>query len=75
MKKELIARLHYDFETTVNHEEQVEFWYARDLQRLLAIPSGEIFAEDIKKVLRKVKSENKKLSKTSEGLKNEESSI
>ena len=35
MKKELISKLHSDFESAVNQNNDVEFWFARDLQLLL----------------------------------------
>lgn len=35
MKKELISSLHSNFDSCSHNEEGVEFWYARDLQRLL----------------------------------------
>jgi DNA-damage-inducible protein D len=35
MKKELIQQLHQDFENVAQNEDNIEFWYARDLQRLL----------------------------------------
>jgi len=35
MKRELVSRLHSDFELAVNTLEETEFWFARDLQVLL----------------------------------------
>ncbi len=35
MKKEIISKLHSSFELAVNQNEDVEFWFARDLQILL----------------------------------------
>jgi DNA-damage-inducible protein D len=35
MQKDLITKLHRTFEDSVPNEDGVEFWYARDLQRLL----------------------------------------
>ena len=35
MKKELITRLHGDFESHAHEQDGVEFWYARELQGLL----------------------------------------
>ena len=35
MKKEIISKLHSSFELAVNQNEDVEFWFARDLQTLL----------------------------------------
>ena len=35
MKKEIISKLHSSFELAVNQNDDVEFWFARDLQLLL----------------------------------------
>ena len=35
MKKEIISKLHSSFELAVNQNDDVEFWFARDLQTLL----------------------------------------
>jgi len=35
MKKEIISKLHSSFELAVNQKDDVEFWFARDLQILL----------------------------------------
>ena len=35
MKKEIISRLHSSFELAAHQAEDVEFWFARDLQELL----------------------------------------
>ena len=35
MEKELISQLHYSFEQIIQQDETVEFWYARDLQKVL----------------------------------------
>jgi DNA-damage-inducible protein D len=35
MKKEVITHLHKNFEGYAQKEDGVEFWYARDLQKLL----------------------------------------
>lgn len=35
MEKELITRLHQDFEGNAHEQDGVEFWYARELQKLL----------------------------------------
>jgi DNA-damage-inducible protein D len=35
MKKEIISKLHSSFELASNQAEEVEFWFARDLQELL----------------------------------------
>jgi DNA-damage-inducible protein D len=45
MKKEIISKLHSDFEQIVQVEEEtrVEFWLARDLQKLLGYARWENF--------------------------------
>lgn len=35
MKKELITQLHHNFENVAQKQDDIEFWYARDLQKLL----------------------------------------
>ena len=35
MKKEIISQLHREFESVAQYEENIEFWFARDLQKLL----------------------------------------
>ncbi|MBF0104132.1 MAG: hypothetical protein HQM16_02285 [Deltaproteobacteria bacterium] len=35
MKKELITKLHGDFENCAQTKEGIEYWYARELQELL----------------------------------------
>ncbi len=35
MKKEIITKLHSEFETVVQNNGETEFWFARDLQKLL----------------------------------------
>ena len=35
MKKELVAQLHHAFESIAQQDKKIEFWYARDLQKLL----------------------------------------
>jgi DNA-damage-inducible protein D len=35
MKEEIISKLHSSFELAVNQNDDVEFWFARDLQILL----------------------------------------
>lgn len=35
MKREIISKLHSNFELAVNQNDYVEFWFARDLQVLL----------------------------------------
>ncbi|MBX7138880.1 MAG: DNA damage-inducible protein D [Oligoflexia bacterium] len=49
MEKELIARLHKNFEDFVRYEDGVEFWYARDLQNLLGYARWENFTTAIEK--------------------------
>lgn len=49
MEKELIIRLHKNFEDFVNHEDGVEFWYGRDLQVLLEYREWRNFAQVIEK--------------------------
>lgn len=51
MKRELIAKLHGDFEHLVQHEQDsgVEFWLARHLQKLLGYTRWENFAKVIEK--------------------------
>jgi len=35
MEKKLVAQLHNGFESVAQKDGEVEFWYARDLQKLL----------------------------------------
>jgi len=51
MKKEIVTRLHADFERLVNTvpESDVEFWYARDLQEQLGYSKWDNFAKVIEK--------------------------
>lgn len=51
MKKEVIAKLHADFEALVHSEPQsgVEFWFARDLQETLGYLRWENFAKVIER--------------------------
>ncbi|MBW1616345.1 MAG: DNA damage-inducible protein D [Deltaproteobacteria bacterium] len=51
MKKEIVAKLHYDFETMMRISEDIgtEFWLARDLQRLLGYAKWENFINVIQK--------------------------
>lgn len=49
IKKELIMQLHTAFEKTIHHEKQIEFWYARDLQKLLGYDKWENFLKVIEK--------------------------
>jgi DNA-damage-inducible protein D len=53
MKCELIAQLHASFEQLVHVEEQtkVEFWLARDLQKVLGYDRWENFAKVVKKAI------------------------
>lgn len=43
MDKEIIVKLHKNFEDYVNTENNVEFWYARDLQKLLGYTKWQNF--------------------------------
>ncbi len=49
MKRDLIVRLHENFEDAVHEEDGVSFWYARDLQRLLQYSKWENFLAVIEK--------------------------
>jgi DNA-damage-inducible protein D len=51
MKRELIVKLHADFEELVHKEEDigVEFWLARDLQNVLGYARWENFSKVIYK--------------------------
>lgn len=49
MEKELITRLHKNFEDFAHHEDGVEFWYARDLQTLLEYTEWRNFSQVIEK--------------------------
>ena len=51
MKKEIIAKLHSDFEETVqtNNETSAECWFARDIQSLLGYAKWENFEKVIEK--------------------------
>ena len=49
MKKEIISRLHSSFELTVQKTEDVEFWFARDLQELLGYTQWRNFLQVIDK--------------------------
>lgn len=49
MKKEIIAQLHHDFENVIQKDTEVEFWYARDLQKLLGYEKWENFLKVIAK--------------------------
>lgn len=49
MKKELVMRLHHDFESIIQQDqnEKIEFWFARDLQKLLGYEKWENFLKVI----------------------------
>lgn len=49
MKKELIVRLHKSFEDAAHHADDVEFWYARELQVLLGYATWRRFEEAIER--------------------------
>lgn len=51
MKKEVITKLHADFESIVKSEEDsgVEFWLARDIQKLLGYAKWDNFANVVEK--------------------------
>jgi DNA-damage-inducible protein D len=49
IKKELITQLHTAFEKITRQEKQVEFWYARDLQKLLSYEKWSNFLKVIEK--------------------------
>lgn len=49
MEQQIIAKLHKDFEEYAKNQEGVEFWYARDLQKLLGYDRWENFENAIKK--------------------------
>ena len=49
MEKELITRRHKNFEDFVRYEDGVEFWYARDIQPLLAYTQWQNFEQVVQK--------------------------
>src|SRR3989339_585663 len=49
MEKELIARLHKNFEEVAHEKEGVDFWYARELQELLGYEEWRNFEKVIEK--------------------------
>ena len=49
MKKEIVSRLHSSFELAVHQTEDVEFWFARDLQELLGYTQWRNFVQVIDK--------------------------
>lgn len=49
MEKELITQLHHDFESVSQKKDDIEFWYARDLQKLLGYNEWRNFLQVINK--------------------------
>lgn len=49
MKKELVSKLHGEFEKYAQCQEEVEYWLARDLQRLLGYEKWDNFLKVIEK--------------------------
>lgn len=49
MKKELIMKLHMNFESVIQKESNGEFWYARDLQKLLGYDDWKNFIKVIER--------------------------
>lgn len=49
MEKEIIIQLHNGFEGAAQREDEVEFWYARDLQKLLGYEDWKNFVKVIYK--------------------------
>lgn len=49
MKKNVITQLQNDFESAVNTEKDSEFWYARDLQKLLGYDDWKNFIKVVEK--------------------------
>ena len=49
MKKELITKLHKNFEEFVHIEDEIEFWYARDIQVLLEYTDWRNFLQVVDK--------------------------
>jgi hypothetical protein len=41
MEQQLVIRLHISFEGAAYQQNDVEYWFARDLQTLLGMMSGE----------------------------------
>lgn len=62
MEKELITRLHKNFEDFVRNEDGVEFWLARDLQTLLGYAKWENFTSAIEKAKQSCISANNEAS-------------
>ena len=49
MKKQLIVQLHNAFESVLQKKEETEFWYARDLQKLLGYDKWDNFLKVVEK--------------------------
>ncbi|EKD77058.1 MAG: hypothetical protein ACD_42C00493G0002 [uncultured bacterium] len=49
MKKEIVKQLHHAFESITQQDKTVEFWYARDLQKLLHYEKWDNFLKVIEK--------------------------
>src|SRR3989338_10338663 len=49
MEKQIIIRLRTSFEESAHQQDGVEFWYARDLQKLLGYDKWENFLNSIEK--------------------------
>ncbi len=49
MEKELIVQLHANFESVAQREDDLEFWYARELQKLLGYEDWKNFIRVINK--------------------------
>lgn len=62
MEKELITKLHKNFEDFVHNEDGVEFWYARDLQGLLGYAKWENFVAAVEKAKVSCSSSNNAVS-------------
>lgn len=58
MEKEIVSKLHKNFEECAHEKGGVEFWYARELQSLLGYDRWENFENAIKKA--KIACENAK---------------
>ncbi len=61
MKTELIAKLHKIFEEHVHNQDEIEFWYARELQNLLGYDKWENFEKVIAKARIACKSSNQEV--------------
>ena len=62
MDKDIIVRLHKDFEDYVRMEDGVEFWYARDLQKLLGYTKWQNFQLILEKAKLSCQSANVSIS-------------